>query len=158
MNHTWLEDCFIYWKYISPAHEKYISFPPGLNFSEVLGDRALSRTILHEGLKDVEVDMEEERQEREKEREGVDVEMNDVYADGDWDNGGQPAGGQNGFELGAEIEEPQMPLEEDLPLPRKDEKVARPALSARAKGKRPAGQEEVIEVSDVLYLFNILLS
>ncbi|KIP02672.1 hypothetical protein PHLGIDRAFT_59185, partial [Phlebiopsis gigantea 11061_1 CR5-6] len=38
VNHMWLEDCFAQWRDISPAQEKYISFPPGLNFGDVLAD------------------------------------------------------------------------------------------------------------------------
>ncbi|KAH6890227.1 hypothetical protein BKA70DRAFT_1442221 [Coprinopsis sp. MPI-PUGE-AT-0042] len=41
VNHTWLEDCFIQWRNLTPATEKYIMFPPGVDFSGVLGVRGV---------------------------------------------------------------------------------------------------------------------
>ena len=38
VNHMWLEDCFAQWRDLSPAQDKYIAFPPGLNFGDVLAD------------------------------------------------------------------------------------------------------------------------
>ncbi|KAH9985593.1 hypothetical protein BJV77DRAFT_919798, partial [Russula vinacea] len=38
VNHTWLEDCFIRWKTLSVGLEKYVAFPPGLDFSNHLGE------------------------------------------------------------------------------------------------------------------------
>ncbi|KAL5495911.1 ESC4 [Sanghuangporus weigelae] len=36
VNHTWLEDCFASWTLITPAQEKYVSFPPGVNFGDLV--------------------------------------------------------------------------------------------------------------------------
>ncbi|KAF8888696.1 hypothetical protein CPB84DRAFT_1749431 [Gymnopilus junonius] len=41
VNHTWLEDCFIQWRNLTPANIKYIHFPPGVDFSKLLGERGL---------------------------------------------------------------------------------------------------------------------
>lgn len=38
MNHLWLEDCYAQWRDISPAHERYIDFPPGIDFGSLLAD------------------------------------------------------------------------------------------------------------------------
>ncbi|KAJ3510240.1 hypothetical protein NLJ89_g4795 [Agrocybe chaxingu] len=42
VNHTWLEDCFIQWRNLTVAREKYIVFPAGVDFSELLGERSLT--------------------------------------------------------------------------------------------------------------------
>ncbi|KAF9813958.1 hypothetical protein IEO21_05394 [Rhodonia placenta] len=39
VNHKWLEDCFAQWRNLTPAQEKYIKFPPRVDFSELLADR-----------------------------------------------------------------------------------------------------------------------
>ncbi|KAF9480753.1 hypothetical protein BDN70DRAFT_856332 [Pholiota conissans] len=41
VNHTWLEDCFVQWRNLTPALERYIVFPPGVDFSSLLGGRGL---------------------------------------------------------------------------------------------------------------------
>ncbi|KAF9441018.1 BRCT domain-containing protein, partial [Macrolepiota fuliginosa MF-IS2] len=41
VNHTWLEDCFIQWRHLTPATEKYIIFPEGVDFSKLLGERGV---------------------------------------------------------------------------------------------------------------------
>ncbi|KAJ7178477.1 hypothetical protein C8R43DRAFT_1117863 [Mycena crocata] len=38
VNHTWLEDCFVQWRSLTPAVPKYIYFPPNLDFSPMLAD------------------------------------------------------------------------------------------------------------------------
>ncbi|KAH9892440.1 hypothetical protein C8Q73DRAFT_698027 [Cubamyces lactineus] len=43
VNHTWIEDCFVQWRRLTPAREKYIVFPPGVDFSTVLAERGLGR-------------------------------------------------------------------------------------------------------------------
>ncbi|KAI0355785.1 hypothetical protein OH77DRAFT_1424737 [Trametes cingulata] len=43
VNHTWIEDCFVQWRRLTPAREKYIVFPPGVDFSKVLAERGLGR-------------------------------------------------------------------------------------------------------------------
>ncbi|KAI0935547.1 hypothetical protein AcV5_003952 [Taiwanofungus camphoratus] len=43
VNHTWLEDCFVQWRTLTPAHEKYICFPPGVDFSKLLAERKMGR-------------------------------------------------------------------------------------------------------------------
>ncbi|TFK17473.1 hypothetical protein FA15DRAFT_761050 [Coprinopsis marcescibilis] len=41
VNHTWLEDCFVQWRNLTPGTEKYQRFPEGVDFSEVLGERGV---------------------------------------------------------------------------------------------------------------------
>ncbi|KAH9985135.1 hypothetical protein BJV77DRAFT_1086541 [Russula vinacea] len=53
VNHTWLEDCFIRWKTLSVGLEKYVAFPPGLDFSNHLGERSIQREVILEGLLDL---------------------------------------------------------------------------------------------------------
>ncbi|KAI0682501.1 hypothetical protein BC835DRAFT_1399674 [Cytidiella melzeri] len=36
VNHLWLEDCFSQWRDVSPANEKYVVFPPGVDYGSVL--------------------------------------------------------------------------------------------------------------------------
>ncbi|KAJ7647790.1 hypothetical protein FB45DRAFT_1020000 [Roridomyces roridus] len=45
VNHTWLEDCFDRWKNLTPATDKYITFPIGINFSALLGETPLGDDI-----------------------------------------------------------------------------------------------------------------
>ncbi|KAJ6497507.1 hypothetical protein C8R45DRAFT_129169 [Mycena sanguinolenta] len=45
VNHTWLEDCFIRWQSLTPALEKYVSYPPGVDFSSLLGERGFGTEI-----------------------------------------------------------------------------------------------------------------
>ncbi|KAF9463519.1 hypothetical protein BDZ94DRAFT_1308637 [Collybia nuda] len=45
VNHTWLEDCFIKWRNLTFALEKYISFPEGVDFSTHLGERGVGRAV-----------------------------------------------------------------------------------------------------------------
>ena len=43
VNHLWLEDCFSQWRDIATANEKYVVFPPGVDFGTVLTEeRGLS--------------------------------------------------------------------------------------------------------------------
>jgi hypothetical protein len=46
-----LEDCFIQWKTLSVGStgRKYIKFPPGTDFSAVLGEMGPRRVVLEEG-------------------------------------------------------------------------------------------------------------
>ncbi|KAI0292334.1 hypothetical protein B0F90DRAFT_1770582 [Multifurca ochricompacta] len=57
VNHTWLEDCFIQWKNLSVGLEKYIVFPPGLDFSDHLGERGIQREVILESLPNLIVEM-----------------------------------------------------------------------------------------------------
>ncbi|KAF8625140.1 hypothetical protein AX17_006918 [Amanita inopinata Kibby_2008] len=41
VNHTWLEDCFVKWRNLTVGLEKYIIFPPGMDFSKLLGQRGV---------------------------------------------------------------------------------------------------------------------
>ncbi|KAG1727036.1 hypothetical protein EDB19DRAFT_1643230 [Suillus lakei] len=52
VNHTWLEDCFIAWKNLTVGVDKYILFPPGVDFGKMLmtpigefGPRSLSQVL-----------------------------------------------------------------------------------------------------------------
>ena len=57
VNHTWLEDCFIQWKNLSVGLEKYVVFPPGLDFSNHLGERGIQRGAIFETLPDLIAEM-----------------------------------------------------------------------------------------------------
>ncbi|KAI0779277.1 hypothetical protein C8Q74DRAFT_1258208 [Fomes fomentarius] len=49
VNHTWVEDCFVQWRRLTPAREKYIVFPPGVDFSTVLAERGLGKITWEPG-------------------------------------------------------------------------------------------------------------
>ena len=38
VNHLWLEDCFAQWRDIAPTLDRYTTFPPGVNFGELLAE------------------------------------------------------------------------------------------------------------------------
>ena len=57
VNHTWLEDCFIQWRNLSVGLEKYVVFPPGLDFSDHLGERGIQREVILEALPDLMAEM-----------------------------------------------------------------------------------------------------
>src|ERR1700761_8668084 len=57
VNHTWLEDCFIQWKNLTVGLEKYVVFPPGLDFSDNLGERGIQREVMLESLPDLVTEM-----------------------------------------------------------------------------------------------------
>lgn len=57
VNHTWLEDCFIQWKNLTVGLEKYVVFPPGLDFSGNLGERGIQREVILESLPDLVAEM-----------------------------------------------------------------------------------------------------
>ncbi|KAJ7643246.1 hypothetical protein B0H17DRAFT_1339137 [Mycena rosella] len=45
VNHTWLEDCFLRWQSLTPALPKYISYPTGIDFASILGERGVGPEI-----------------------------------------------------------------------------------------------------------------
>ncbi|KAJ7503101.1 BRCT domain-containing protein, partial [Mycena galericulata] len=45
VNHTWLEDCFLRWQSLTPALHRYISYPAGIDFANILGERGLGKDI-----------------------------------------------------------------------------------------------------------------
>ncbi len=57
VNHTWLEDCFIQWRNLSVGLEKYVVFPPGLDFSDHLSERGIQREAVLEALPDLIAEM-----------------------------------------------------------------------------------------------------
>ena len=57
VNHTWLEDCFIQWKNLTVGLEKYVVFPPGLDFSDNLGERGIQREVILESLPELVAEM-----------------------------------------------------------------------------------------------------
>jgi len=63
VNHTWLEDCFIQWRNLSVGLEKYVAFPPGLDFSDHLGERGVQREVILDTLPDLIDEMTVERDE-----------------------------------------------------------------------------------------------
>ena len=74
VNHTWLEDCFIQWRHLTTSTNKYITFPCGIDFSRLLGERGV-------GVRGVELCDEEEMREDEGSSEdemyGVDTKMDE---------------------------------------------------------------------------------
>lgn len=48
VNHTWLEDCFTQWRALTPAQERYIAFPPRVDFSELISARATGGKVVLE--------------------------------------------------------------------------------------------------------------
>ncbi|RPD54429.1 hypothetical protein L226DRAFT_493972 [Lentinus tigrinus ALCF2SS1-7] len=49
VNHTWVEDCFVQWRRLTPARDKYIVFPPGVDFSTVLAERGIGKITWEPG-------------------------------------------------------------------------------------------------------------
>jgi len=41
VNRTWLEDYFFQWRILTVGLEKYIVFPPGVNFRTLLGEQGV---------------------------------------------------------------------------------------------------------------------
>ncbi|KAG6825628.1 hypothetical protein H0H92_003009 [Tricholoma furcatifolium] len=64
VNHLWLEDCFVKWRNLTVALEKYIVFPPGVDFSTQLGNRGVGRDAEDLGEDELEV-LEQEDDEEE---------------------------------------------------------------------------------------------
>ncbi|KZT63813.1 hypothetical protein DAEQUDRAFT_770249 [Daedalea quercina L-15889] len=48
VNHTWLEDCFVQWRSLTPAQERYINFPPRMDFSELIMERPMAGKVILE--------------------------------------------------------------------------------------------------------------
>ncbi|GLB37897.1 putative regulator of Ty1 transposition protein 107 BRCT domain containing protein [Lyophyllum shimeji] len=69
VNHTWLEDCFVKWRNLTVALEKYIVFPPGVDFSTMLGSRGVGRAVEDIGEEELEM-LEQEGEEEEEEARG----------------------------------------------------------------------------------------
>ncbi|KAG5651886.1 hypothetical protein H0H81_007043 [Sphagnurus paluster] len=71
VNHLWLEDCFIKWRNLTVATQKYISFPATMDLSMRLGERGVGREVEKE-LKEEDLEaleMEDEMDENENEME-----------------------------------------------------------------------------------------
>jgi hypothetical protein len=45
VHHLWLEDCFLRWQALTPALEKYVSYPAGVEFSNILGERGVGTDV-----------------------------------------------------------------------------------------------------------------
>ncbi|EGN97163.1 hypothetical protein SERLA73DRAFT_161344 [Serpula lacrymans var. lacrymans S7.3] len=60
VNHTWLEDCFVQWKNLTVGLEKYIVFPHGVDFAQILGEKGVGKVILEDMDIDIEEDLEAE--------------------------------------------------------------------------------------------------
>ena len=79
VNHTWLEDCFIQWRHLTTSMSKYITFPCGVDFSRLLGERGV-------GVHGVELCDEEEMKEDggsgDDEMYGVDAKMDEEEDEG----------------------------------------------------------------------------
>ncbi|KAG2097274.1 uncharacterized protein F5147DRAFT_583688 [Suillus discolor] len=56
VNHTWLEDCFIAWKNLTVGVDKYILYPPGVDFGKML-----MTPIGGRGVGPIDIDSEEQR-------------------------------------------------------------------------------------------------
>ncbi|KAJ7099474.1 hypothetical protein B0H15DRAFT_900731 [Mycena belliarum] len=77
VNHTWLEDCFLRWQCLTPALPKYISYPPGVDFSSILGTRGIGPDITEIAAKEGwDGGEEEQEQEKEKEKEKAGLSQN----------------------------------------------------------------------------------
>nr|GAT60529.1 predicted protein [Mycena chlorophos] len=63
VNHVWLEDCFAQWLFLSPALSKYIHFPPHVDFTSMLAERGMLRSI-----DDLAVEEKEDARRRNRER------------------------------------------------------------------------------------------
>ncbi|PSS00871.1 hypothetical protein PHLCEN_2v4098 [Hermanssonia centrifuga] len=50
VNHLWLEDCFTHWTNVPSTNEKYVAFPPGVDFGALLTERgyAMGRVVYDE--------------------------------------------------------------------------------------------------------------
>ncbi|KZW04352.1 hypothetical protein EXIGLDRAFT_635858 [Exidia glandulosa HHB12029] len=48
VNHLWLEDCFLAWELISPAHERYIRFPHHDDVTVTVGEAGIGKYTLEE--------------------------------------------------------------------------------------------------------------
>ncbi|KAJ7072842.1 hypothetical protein C8F01DRAFT_1105429 [Mycena amicta] len=62
VNHTWLEDCFLEWKTRQLANPKYVTYPNGVEFSSILGERGFGprmAEIIAEEAEEAGEDMEE---------------------------------------------------------------------------------------------------
>ncbi|KAF7296145.1 hypothetical protein MKEN_01429800 [Mycena kentingensis (nom. inval.)] len=52
VNHLWLEDCFSTWRFVNPAAQKYLEFPPHVDFAPMLAERRFplpSEDLLSDG-------------------------------------------------------------------------------------------------------------
>ncbi|KAG1767131.1 hypothetical protein EDD22DRAFT_876793 [Suillus occidentalis] len=73
VNHTWLEDCFIAWKNLTVGVDRYILFPPGVDFGKMLmtpiGGTSASSVYMASGgpvpggrgVGPIDIDLEEQR-------------------------------------------------------------------------------------------------
>ncbi|TFK70491.1 hypothetical protein BDN72DRAFT_958770 [Pluteus cervinus] len=84
VNHTWLEDCFIKWRNLTVGTEKYIVFPPGVDFSVGLGERGIGKSIEDIDEEDL-LELEAEDDEEEEEAEHFGVAPTDAKEDRDGD-------------------------------------------------------------------------
>ncbi|KIJ22847.1 hypothetical protein M422DRAFT_97553, partial [Sphaerobolus stellatus SS14] len=41
VTHRWLEDCFVEWRNLTPAQQKYIDYADGINYSVLVGTRGV---------------------------------------------------------------------------------------------------------------------
>ncbi|TFY50748.1 hypothetical protein EVJ58_g10905, partial [Rhodofomes roseus] len=48
VNHTWLEDCFSQWRNLTPAQDRFINFPPRMDFSKLITERPMSGKVIIE--------------------------------------------------------------------------------------------------------------
>ncbi|KAG6853738.1 hypothetical protein C0991_001873 [Blastosporella zonata] len=81
VNHLWLEDCFVKWRNLTVALEKYIVFPPGVDFSRQLGDRGVGREVEEIGDDELEMLEQEEEEEEEETAVAADLEQEALGAD-----------------------------------------------------------------------------
>ena len=50
VNHVWLEDCYIQWRSLTLAQEKYLSFADGVNYCVLVGTRGVGGSDLSEEI------------------------------------------------------------------------------------------------------------
>lgn len=78
VNHTWLEDCFIQWRNLTPALERYIVFPTGIDFSSMLGERGVWVGIGGDVMSNASQTLQEDVQKGHHMRDRLEIEAEDL--------------------------------------------------------------------------------
>ncbi|KAH7922021.1 hypothetical protein BV22DRAFT_1121771 [Leucogyrophana mollusca] len=144
VNHTWLEDCFVQWRNLTPAMERYIGFPPGVDFGKLLtGTMAGEKgSIGGRCVGAIDVDAEEER-DREagvlEKQGGVDVGAEvGLNGAGDKDGEVERRSKPRSRKATDEVDEP-----EQAPKPKSTTKAAPPKPASAKPKSAPSGSKPV---------------
>ncbi|KAJ7198551.1 hypothetical protein GGX14DRAFT_665967 [Mycena pura] len=127
VNHTWLEDCFLRWKSLTPATPKYVSYPSGVEFFSIVGERGLGNEITEIIAAEAGAASEDEEEESRADR-------------------NTPAGSQNSEEE-TEVEGGLMPMP-SLDLDAELEKDVSPTLKAKSRTVKPKSADSDAEMED----------